>query len=373
METNISTQQSFGGLASKIKHIDGNLQSVRGILKNTNRVPGEEVQGPDLKDAMHRDSLNENLNPPVETYATKLQNEPGKAKVNFRTLVSAETKDGVDVVLTKESVRNVQTRYSNTLYGYFLGNRLPFPVVEYFAKHKWANMGMQKIMMNAAGFYFFKFESAKGMKDVLEGGPWLIRNNPLLLNVWSTSTLLKKEEVKTIPVWVKIHNVPLVAYTDDGLSMIATKLGEPKLLDAYIADMCSDAWGRSSYARALIEISADKELKEEVSLAIPNMEGEGYVQTKMAVEYEFNPPRCESCCIFGHVVMKCPKTVQVTSNGGKIDKDGFQDVKGKKKVIKPAIGKKKTTFLYRPVIKPIASTLGVPKGVGDREMDQGVQ
>lgn len=176
------------------------------------------------------------------------------------------------------------------------------------------------------------------LMDVLEGGLWLIRNNPLLLNVRTPSTLLRKHELKTLPVWIKIHHVPLVAYTEDGLSMLATKIGEPKILDAYTAAMCSESWGRSSYARTMIEVSADQEFKEEISMAIPNLEEEEYYKAIMEVEYEFKPTRCETCCVFGHSIMKCPKTVHVSNTGAPIDKDGFQEVDKKKKATKLGVG-----------------------------------
>ncbi|GJS44356.1 zinc knuckle CX2CX4HX4C containing protein [Tanacetum coccineum] len=38
--------------------------------------------------------------------------------------------------------------------------------------------------------------------------------------------LLTKEDTSKVPVWIKMHDVPLAAYISDGLSMIATKLGK---------------------------------------------------------------------------------------------------------------------------------------------------
>ncbi|GKB88123.1 hypothetical protein Tco_0960395 [Tanacetum coccineum] len=54
---------------------------------------------------------------------------------------------------------------------------------------------------------------------------------------------------------VKFHDVPLVVYTSDGLSLIATKIGL-MMLDSYTNFMCLESWGRSSYATVLIEIDA---------------------------------------------------------------------------------------------------------------------
>ncbi|XP_022007739.1 uncharacterized protein LOC110907006 [Helianthus annuus] len=287
------------------------------------------------------------------SYASKLKSSKPTKPVNFRILKSEEVLEDVDIVLPRETVRMSQDKYANTLYGYFLGKRLAFPVVEYFARKNWVKFGLQKSMMNSNGFFFFKFSDEKGMKEVLEGGPWLIKNTPFLLNAWSPTTILKKDDIKKVAVWVKIHNVPLAAYSDDGLSMLATKLGTPKMLDSYTAQMCSDAWGRSSFARALIELSAEEEIKEDLKIAIPMVDGEGYVKETMKVEYEWRPPRCETCKVFGHQFSECPKNVKIVKDTvEEKDADGFIVNKGKNNKKKGIIiNKPKQNFIYRPIEK----------------------
>ncbi|GJX44005.1 glucomannan 4-beta-mannosyltransferase 9-like protein [Tanacetum coccineum] len=80
-----------------------------------------------------------------------------------------------------------------------------------------------------------------------------------------------KEDVSTVPVWVKLHGVPVTAFSDDGLSAIATKLGTPLMLDSYTSNMCMQSWGRSSFARFMIELRADVELKENIVMAMPKI------------------------------------------------------------------------------------------------------
>ncbi|GJU66837.1 putative reverse transcriptase domain-containing protein [Tanacetum coccineum] len=53
---------------------------------------------------------------------------------------------------------------------------------------------------------------------------------------------LLKEDVSTVPVWIKLHGVPVTAFSGDGLSAIATKLGTPLMLDSYTSDMCMQSW-----------------------------------------------------------------------------------------------------------------------------------
>ncbi|GKA94634.1 ATPase, F1/V1/A1 complex, alpha/beta subunit [Tanacetum coccineum] len=79
---------------------------------------------------------------------------------------------------------------------------------------------------------------------MLENGTWFIRNNLLILKKWNPDENLLKEDVSIVLVWVKLHCVPVAAFGEDGLSVIATKLGTPLLLDSYTSDMCMQSWGR---------------------------------------------------------------------------------------------------------------------------------
>jgi hypothetical protein len=65
-------------------------------------------------------------------------------------------------------------------------------------------------MKNDDGVYLFKFTTKESLDSVLERGPSLIRNSPIILNKWSHTLSLNREEVTKVPVWIKLHKVPLV-------------------------------------------------------------------------------------------------------------------------------------------------------------------
>ncbi|GJR76088.1 zinc knuckle CX2CX4HX4C containing protein [Tanacetum coccineum] len=235
---------------------------------------------------------------------------------NFRTLVADPVFDGVNISIPRKVVEKVSTRFEHTLYGYFLGKRMKFPVVEYYARNNWAKHGLKRIMMNSKGFFFFKFDSRAGLEAVLEGGPWLIRKSPIILKKWSMDTRLLKEELTRIPIWVKLHDVPIQVFEEDGISLIAT------FIEADLVDV--------------------------VTIGIPSLSEDDFTKETIRVEYEWRPPRCDTCKIFGHVHDYCPKKVVsppivatsnvVTPNAEKTN-DGFQTV-GKTKKRK---GKSKST------------------------------
>ncbi|PWA45854.1 zinc knuckle CX2CX4HX4C [Artemisia annua] len=296
------------------------------------------------------------------TYAGATSNEPQKNASNFRRLECSKKKDDVDLSVPMKVVEEVNTRFENTLYGYFLGQRLAFPVVDYYVRNAWAKFGVQKVMMNAKGFFFFKFTSKKGVDDVLENGPWLIRNVPIILKPWNLNTNLLKEDLTNIPVWVKFHDVPLAMFSDDGLSLLATLIGTPKRLDAFTSQMCKESWGRSSFARCMIEVKSDEVLRDSLTVEIPLLDGSGSTIEKIRVEYEWKPPRCDNCKIFGHTLSDCPKVVAPPVQSTKSVNDGFMTVNNRKKgkqggsttqgnrgFTKPVVGKQ---FQYQPKKTP---------------------
>ncbi|GJU77038.1 ribonuclease H-like domain, reverse transcriptase, RNA-dependent DNA polymerase [Tanacetum coccineum] len=125
------------------------------------------------------------ISPSVVEDTVRKENKLSGKRLNFRTLFTP-VGNGIDVVVLVESIRTTSERFANPAYSFLLGKRVAYPVVA---------------------------------------------------NYHPDENLLK-EDVSTIPVWVKLHGVPVTAFSEDGLSAIATKLGTPLMLDSYTADMC---------------------------------------------------------------------------------------------------------------------------------------
>ncbi|GJU13534.1 proteasome subunit alpha type-5 [Tanacetum coccineum] len=111
---------------------------------------------------------------------------------------------------------------------------------------------------------------AKGLRILLMASSWVSKwLTPWLLIMlgilaWNPDVDILKEDVGNVPVWVKLHSVPIMAFCKDDLSAIATKLGTLLMLDTYTSDMCLQSWDRSSYARVMIELQANMELKDTI-------------------------------------------------------------------------------------------------------------
>nr|GEV18224.1 hypothetical protein [Tanacetum cinerariifolium] len=163
--------------------------------------------------------------------------------------------NGIDVVVSVESIRAISERFVNTTYGFFLEKRVAYHVVANYVRNTWGKYGMAKSMLNSStGLFSFQFRSMDVEPDVN----------------------LLKEDVENVLVWVKLHGVPITAFSEDGLSVVAMKLGTYLMFDSYTSDMCLQSWGMSSYARAMIELQADVELKDIIVVAMPKLTREGF-------------------------------------------------------------------------------------------------
>ncbi|GJZ17046.1 retrotransposon protein, putative, ty1-copia subclass [Tanacetum coccineum] len=131
-------------------------------------------------------------------------------------------------------------------------------------------------MLNSStGLFSFQFSSIDGLNAMLENGLWFIRNHPPILKKWNLNVNLLKEDVGNVPILVKLHGVPVMAFCEDGLSAIGTKIGIPLMFDSYTFDMCLQSWGSLSYVREMIELEADVELKDTIVEECPKNPGLG--------------------------------------------------------------------------------------------------
>ncbi|GKD18363.1 hypothetical protein Tco_1207521 [Tanacetum coccineum] len=152
-----------------------------------------------------------------------------------------------------ESIRAISERFTNTTYGFFLGKHVAYLVVANYVRNTWGKYGLVKSLLNSStGLFSFQFSSMDGLDAML------------------------KNYVSNVIVWVKLHGVPVTAFYEDDLSSIATILGTPLILDSYTCDMCMKSWGKSSYARAMIELRDDVELKDTIVVAMPKIVAEGF-------------------------------------------------------------------------------------------------
>ncbi|KAJ6906931.1 hypothetical protein NC651_017564 [Populus alba x Populus x berolinensis] len=96
-------------------------------------------------------------------------------------------------------------------------------------------------------------------------------------------------KITKLPVWIRIYDLPFPLWTKEGLSEVASMVGQPLSCDELTLG-CK----RLDYARLCVEVDASLLFVHKFELEFSNTIREVHVN------YEWKPKRCEKCHVFGH-------------------------------------------------------------------------
>lgn len=147
-----------------------------------------------------------------------------------------------------------------------------------------------KYFPHSSGWLVFKLEKEEHRELVLANGPYISYGRPWVLKKLPPFFRFDDECFAKVPTWVKLPSFPMECWSFDGLSMIASKIGEPIATDKLTCDRT-----HPSYARILVSVDATKPLVRTVLYKSPF----GGVKEQV-VEYEYEPYYCTKCHKIGH-------------------------------------------------------------------------
>ncbi|XP_052201561.1 uncharacterized protein LOC127807600 [Diospyros lotus] len=242
------------------------------------------------------------------------------------------TQSEIPLVKLPSDVIDECTEYwMNTLVGYFIEKRLPFPVVQNIAKRLWQNCGLLEVLSNNSGFYFFRFDSQESMLRVFDEGPYHFAGRPFIIKCWEPGMNLAKDSHSSIPLWIKIHNLPLEGWSLKGISIMASQIGRPLYADPMTEDR-----SRLGFARVCVEVSASSKFPKYIDIDQGYDEATGERRiSRLPIEYQWIPSICSHCKVFGHSDSRCPNKPRPDPNNVEVSKkvnegDGFVRVQYKR-------------------------------------------
>nr|GEV32001.1 transposon Ty3-G Gag-Pol polyprotein [Tanacetum cinerariifolium] len=104
-----------------------------------------------------------------------------------------------------------------------------------------------------------------------------------------------------------------VSHTEGDIELVKEKYLLQRYVWVLVMKRGDDGRGRmrkwSSYARAMLELRVDVELKDNIVAVMPKITREGYYTCNIRVEYEWKPPWCACCKVIGHVLDECLKNI----------------------------------------------------------------
>ena len=102
--------------------------------------------------------------------------------------------------------------------------------------------------------------------------------------------------MKKLSIWIQLGNVPLELFTKNGLSYIASAIGNPLYMDRITANKQCLA-----FAKVCVDVDASAEIPRSIKVKMRN----GSV-ISIFVVIPWLPQKRSHCSIFGHLDKNCP-------------------------------------------------------------------
>ncbi|GJZ66378.1 RNA-directed DNA polymerase, eukaryota, reverse transcriptase zinc-binding domain protein [Tanacetum coccineum] len=192
----------------------------------------------------------------------------------------SENGDNV-VIFDDELIELGSKKWSLTVCGQFIGCSMGFNEARYHIRRMWNKFGLRDVIVEN-GVFYFKFQGEDGIKE--------------------------------IPVWVKMRNVPMEAWSVKGISALASSIGKPVIMDEITAKMCVTGVGRVGFARVLVEIVVEKGIKDKIKIMYKSKSIAEGTKKVVEVEYSWIPCVCSHYKVFGHTDNFCKKKSKIVGD-----------------------------------------------------------
>ncbi|KAL3519685.1 hypothetical protein ACH5RR_017834 [Cinchona calisaya] len=201
-----------------------------------------------------------------------------------------------EVVIDMADVEDTLQNWKSAAIGFVMGVAPSFHSMKRYAETKWKEFGIVECTLLKYGVFIFNFESEDMKNQVLEKSLWPFLSKMLFLKSWTPDIDLSKEELISVPVWIKLPNLKLHYYNGRSLSKLESCIGTPLYSDKLTADQ-----SRLSFARVCVEIGVHSVLPDK----IPYVNEKGF-KVSQEVIYEWIPSKCNHWVKFGHPTYSCP-------------------------------------------------------------------
>jgi hypothetical protein len=165
--------------------------------------------------------------------------------------------------------------------------------------------------MNPGGDNVFiaEFATKGDMDRVLDGPPWVVGKNAVLLNDFNVDQKPDEMTFNKLKLWVRILNLPFGYMHKRSGSVIASSIGGQGSVPVVDCDATGRCWG--SYMCVRVEIDINKPLQRGVTVFSQRRNMYDWFELR----YENLPRYCFSCGLIGHSSTEC-------LNPGDRDADG---------------------------------------------------
>ncbi|VFQ98949.1 unnamed protein product [Cuscuta campestris] len=233
-----------------------------------------------------------------------------------------EVGEGV-LYIPDEIIKPVEDIWGFCLVGCFTGRFPGLKAVDAIVK----SWGVPcRIISHCKGWVVLKFENDRDRYEVLGMKTSKAYGKEFRLKVPSHGFMFDFAEFTTLPVWIQLHNVPMQMWSEEGIGMLASKIGKPLR-----TNLVTKQLGKSGFCRVLVEVDFSKELVTSFEVACM---GKLYTQT---VEFEEDPKYCFHCKTWNHGPFSC-RALELMKKKDPVDLEA-RNTSEKVKANKPPTGK----------------------------------
>ncbi|XP_028550733.1 uncharacterized protein LOC110115963 isoform X2 [Dendrobium catenatum] len=168
------------------------------------------------------------------------------------------------------------------LVGYSIGRRPFYEALLGDIKKTWSLKGSVQLLSLSDGFFRLCFSCSEDYEMVWSWGVWFLLGRPFVLQKWHPKFKPQRENFTSVPIWVKIHDLPLACWNSEGISRIASKIGIP-----LAADNLTEQKTRLTFARVCVLLDNNAVYPEEIKVSL-----DGDI-VSLKVQYEWRPFPCD--------------------------------------------------------------------------------
>ncbi|PKU72247.1 hypothetical protein MA16_Dca006247 [Dendrobium catenatum] len=246
-----------------------------------------------------------------------------------------------------------------SLVGYSLGPRPYYERLLASMERAWKLKGSLSLLSLADDFFLLKFTAVEDYNMVWSGGPWFLLGRPFIVQRWNPRFQPTRDEFASIPLWIKVLNLPLALWTPAGISKIASFIGEPLYVDTLTAKR-----NRLTFARICVIVDINYDLPEVIPLEIDGAD------LNLSVVYDWKPTKCEGCGSLVHPFALCPKNpAPKTSLPTKTVLRGISKSRNPSKLLSPPSRGKSSIPKIPPSIPTVPTSINVDKPVEQLSSD----
>lgn len=106
-------------------------------------------------------------------------------------------------------IEKKNAKWKQAMILYVVGDSPSIGALERFIAINWNFVLKPKIFYYNDGYFVVRLNSIEYKDEVLLSGPYTIGNRPIILKMWSENFDCKAELLQTVPLWVRLPNLPL--------------------------------------------------------------------------------------------------------------------------------------------------------------------